>query len=80
MLPSNPSGEIAVDAKDRTQRLAAIEPTDVASPGARASLQLFRSEVLAERQTQYLGTVLLAPRLSYHVFTIAAVLATAAVI
>jgi len=81
MLPSNPSGEIAADAKDRTERLTAIErPEDVASPGTAVSVPLFRPEVLAERQTQYLGTVLLAPRLSYHVFTIAAVLATAAVV
>src|SRR5258705_512257 len=29
---------------------------------------LFREEVLAERQSQWLGTVLLAPRLSYGVF------------
>lgn len=29
---------------------------------------LFRSEVLAERQTQWLGTVLLTPRLSHRIF------------
>ena len=81
MLPSNSSGENAVDAKHRTQQLTAIgRAAEVASPGPAVSVPLFRPEVLAERQTQYLGTVLLAPRLSYHVFTIAAVLATAAVI
>lgn len=41
---------------------------------------LFRPEVLAERQTQWLGTVLLAPRLSHRVFTVFAVLATAAIL
>jgi membrane fusion protein len=80
MLPSNPSAESALDTQDRAPRLTAIEQKDAAPAGVRPSLQLFRSEVLAERQTQYLGTVLLAPRLSYHVFTIAALLATAAII
>ncbi|MDQ3581964.1 MAG: HlyD family efflux transporter periplasmic adaptor subunit [Pseudomonadota bacterium] len=41
---------------------------------------LFRPEVLAERQTQWLGTVLLAPRLSHRVFTAFAVCATAALL
>jgi membrane fusion protein len=36
---------------------------------------LFRPEVLAEQQTQWLGTVLLVPRLSYRVFTAFAVCA-----
>jgi membrane fusion protein len=35
---------------------------------------------MTERQTQWLGTVLLAPRLSYHFFTVFAVLATGAVL
>jgi len=80
MLSSNPSGEVSVDAKGRPQRLTAIEQKDVAPPAPGPSLQLFRPEVLAERQTQYLGTVLLAPRVSYHVFTIFAALATAAIV
>lgn len=41
---------------------------------------LFRPEVLAERQTHWLGTVLLAPRLSHRVFTAFAVIATAAIL
>lgn len=41
---------------------------------------LFRQEVLAERQTQWLGTVLLAPQLSHRLFTAFAVLATAAIL
>jgi membrane fusion protein len=41
---------------------------------------LFRHEVLAERQTQWLGTVLLAPQLSHCLFTAFAVLTTAAIL
>ncbi len=41
---------------------------------------LFRAEVLAERQTQWLGTVLLAPRISYNVFTLVAVVSAGAVL
>ena len=40
---------------------------------------LFRPEVLAENQSQWLGTVLLAPRLSYRLFTAFALLTAAAV-
>jgi membrane fusion protein len=41
---------------------------------------LFRPEVLAERQTQWLGTVLLTPRPSHRFFTVFAVIAAAAVL
>jgi membrane fusion protein len=44
---------------------------------------LFRPEVLAERQTQWLGTVLLTPRISHTLFAIiatVAILATAALL
>jgi len=41
---------------------------------------LFRPEVLAEQQTQWLGTILLAPRLSHRLFTYFALLATAAIL
>ncbi len=41
---------------------------------------LFRPAVLAERQTQWLGTVLLAPRPSHRNFTVFAAIAAAAVI
>lgn len=40
---------------------------------------LFRPEVLAQRQTQWLGTVLLAPRLSFRFFTAFAAAATLAI-
>ena len=39
---------------------------------------LFRPEVITERQTQWLGMVLLVPRVSYRVFNAFAVLATGA--
>ena len=42
--------------------------------------RLFREEVIAERQTQWLGTVLLTPRLSYGLFAAFALLATVAVL
>jgi len=80
MLPPSPPSEIAVDAEHRARRPVIVERTEVARPSADSRPQLFRSEVLAERQTQYLGTVLLAPRLSDHLFALAAVLATAAVL
>jgi membrane fusion protein len=41
---------------------------------------LFRQEVLAQNQSQWLGTVLLAPRLSYRLFTAFALIATAGII
>jgi membrane fusion protein len=49
-----------------------------AGPGA--DLRLFRSEVLTERQTQWLGTVMLAPRASHRWFTLVGVLAAAAIL
>ena len=41
---------------------------------------LFRPEVLAERQSQWLGTVLLTPYLSHRIFTLFAILATAGIL
>jgi membrane fusion protein len=52
--------------------------TDV-EPAGRGS-RLFRPEVLAARQTQWLGTVMLAPRASFRLFTLFAVLAAAAIV
>ena len=48
-------------------------PTPAAPPG------LFRAEVLAGRQAQWLGRVVLAPRLSHRLFTLFGLLAIAAV-
>src|SRR5688572_8521483 len=42
--------------------------------------QLFRAEVLADRRTQWLGPVLLAPRRSYRLFTLGSVIAMAAIL
>ena len=54
--------------------------TQIAPRGAAANVQLFRPEVLAERRTQWLGTVLLAPRASHRAFTALAALAAAAIL
>src|SRR5258706_9359666 len=43
-------------------------------------LLLFRSEVLTARQTQYLGTVMLAPRASFRLFTLFSIIAAAAIV
>ena len=64
------------DAGHRTPALAvrrAVAP-------ARAEASLFRPEVLAARQTQYHGTVMLAPRASFRLFTIVAIVAAAAIV
>lgn len=47
---------------------------------AGADSRLFRPEVLEARQTQWLGTVMLAPRPSFRFFTLFAVLAAAAIV
>ena len=60
MLPPNPT--------NTTQR-AGLVPSD-----GKGGEQLFRDQVLAERQTQWMGTVLLAPSRSDRWFTLAAVL------
>jgi membrane fusion protein len=51
-----------------------------APPRAGQTLELFRPEVLAEQQTQWLGTVLLAPRLSHRVFVLLGALAAGAIL
>jgi membrane fusion protein len=54
----------------------------VAEPKPRlpANEPLFRTEVLAERQTKWLGTVLLAPTVSHGLFAVFATLAMAAIL
>src|SRR5258706_13404884 len=79
MPQPSPVREIAsVDANDRARGPAVVGGPDVALPGAKG--RLFRSEVLAARQTQWLGTVLLAPRLWDRLFAFTAVLAAAAIL
>ncbi len=80
MPQSSPVREsAAVDVKDGARVPAGVEGMEVALRGTGTRAQLFRAEVLAERQTQWLGTVLLAPRLWDHLFTLIAVLAIAAI-
>src|SRR5215212_4712862 len=50
------------------------------APRPSAPEPLFRPEVLAERQTQWLGTVLLAPRISHTAFACAALLTAAGIL
>lgn len=60
---------------------AGPQPTDIAHrKPTTAGSPLFRSEVLEERQTRWLGTVLVAPRISHRLFTVFAVLAASAVL
>jgi membrane fusion protein len=79
---------------DRSDLPAEAPPPDTSPSGAlkaaagdnvsvrrgEASATLFRAEVLAERQTQWLGTVMLAPRASHRIFTLVALAITAAMI
>jgi membrane fusion protein len=55
-------------------------PQTEQSPQPAESTPLFRPEVLAERQTQWLGTVLLEPRLSSSLFVTAAAIAAVIVL
>jgi membrane fusion protein len=49
-------------------------------PGALATESLFRPEAIEARRTQWLGTVLLAPRTSHTLFTLFALVAIAALV
>jgi membrane fusion protein len=57
---------------------AATTVAAVASPPAEQPL--FRAEVFAERQSQWLGTVLLAPRISHRLFTAFALVTATAIL
>jgi membrane fusion protein len=59
-------------------RLEAPEPEEESRTAE--SEPLFRPEVLAERQTQWLGTVLLGPRVSSFMFVMAATIAAVTVL
>ena len=67
MLVARPQGRAAHKPSQRIQRERVSEP-------------LFRPEVFAERQTQWLGAVLLTPRLSHRFFTAFAALALASIL
>src|SRR6185436_5962427 len=79
MLPDRVA-ETVSHAQDSGQHPAVVGRTEAAPAPQGGGMQLFRSEVIAERQTQFLGTVLLTPRLSDQIFTIAAVIFAAAII
>ncbi len=72
--------EIAADVTHPGRYPDVVQRTDVAQSAFAVGAPLFRAEVLAERQTQFLGTVLLVPRSSDRLFTLAAVLFMMAVI
>lgn len=59
---------------------AASDPHQSSAIQPAAEASLFRDEALAERQTRWLGTVVLEPRGSYRFFTLFAALAAAAVV
>ncbi len=73
-----PAGSSAAGNRDGRWLPAVAARTEV-EPAGRDS-RLFRPEVLAARQTQWLGTVMLAPRASFRLFTLFAVLAAAAIV
>ena len=80
MVPSTAAGEIVAEVANPGQHPQIAERSDLAPSTIPHSAQLFRTEVLAERQTQFLGTVLLVPRLSDRLFTIATMVFLMAVI
>ena len=51
-----------------------------ATARANTGLRLFRTEVVTERQPQWMGTVMLAPRASFRWFTLLGLLAAAALV
>lgn len=64
---------------DPAHGVATVE-RDAAMPVPGGASQLFRPDALAERQTQWLGTVLLAPRASHRFFAVFAAFAAAAIL
>lgn len=58
---------------DRSKEVVEREASPAAQP-------LFRPEAIAEQQTQWLGTVLLAPKISHSIFAIFAAVTTVAIL
>lgn len=54
--------------------------SNVVARPAGADLRLFRSEVVEARQTQWLGTAVLAPRASFRLFTLVSVICAAGIV
>jgi len=72
------------DARESTSgmngdRLPAVT-TPKQEPRAVSDLLLFRTEVMAEQQTQWLGSVMIAPRASFRLFTVSALLAATGIV
>ena len=90
MLPSDPTNATDIGANNGASGTALIERAIVrvrtaaadwvVPSGTRGGEQLFREQVLTERQTQWMGTVLLAPRRSDRWFTLGAVLTMLAIL
>jgi membrane fusion protein len=78
MLPSNAANMTEPGRHDVPGNVVVADGSALASHGT--NVQLFRAEVLAERQARWVGTVLLAPSASHRLFTLFAVLACAAVL
>ncbi len=74
----SPAGSNVADGQDARWVPAVAARADARPAGA--ELRLFRSEVIEARQTQWLGTVMLAPRASFRWFTLAGVTAAAAIV
>ena len=74
----SPAAPSVADGQDDRWVPAVAARTD--APPRGADLRLFRSEVLEARQTQWLGTVILAPRASFRLFTLVGLVAAAAII
>jgi membrane fusion protein len=79
-LPSNVTSATDSGTDNRPLSTAIIERTGLVPSGTRRGEQLFRKQVLTERQTQWMGTVLLAPRRSDRWFTLGAVLTMLAIL
>lgn len=72
------TSEIAGNSSTATGQAHEIASADKARPPAHTPL--FRPEAIAERRTQWLGTVLLAPQISHTLFAVFAALAAGAVL
>ncbi len=77
---SDPSVPDAEEAPGRALVQAAAKAPGTGPAGDGADTRLFRAEALAERQTQWMGTVLLAARTSHRMFTLVGVAAATAIL
>jgi len=81
MQPPDTDSVVGVAAEGHAPGAARADGPQKAPPrSAAAGPPLFRPEVLAERQTQWLGTVLLTPRPSHALLTALGVIAAAAIV